>query len=227
MNPVDDYVGEMPTPLIDDAMAEALITRGAVAAELEPLAAIVQALRDVSDRPVPPSPALAAQMASGVFTGTAEHSSPVVGVVASVAAKARISLAAKAGAACLAVASVGAGSAGFAGVLPGTVQHRFETVVESITPYEFPVEPDGNDGFRPRVSEDGKDGGVDDGEVSEEARDRGTRARPTDLPIPGSGAGKPSHLPTQATVPSNAPAQPGPPPAPPGLELRPTAPPQP
>lgn len=114
-------------------------------------------------------------------------------------------------AAVVAVPVVGLGGIGFAGALPEPVQERFEGVVESVTPYEFPTRGDGSSGFGERVSEDAKDGGVNGPEVSEEARDRGRESKSDDAKsgIPG----PPDDLPTDpAGPPDDVPANPpGPP----------------
>lgn len=141
----DDYSGEMPGRQIDDATAEQLVAGRTAPPELESVATVMRALREVAAHPVPPSTTLRQQMAAGVFTG-----SPVYayrpdrpGLLhrygsALAARVARMRLATKFAAAGVVVAVLSAGTAGFAGTLPTPVQDRFETVVESVTPYQFP-----------------------------------------------------------------------------------------
>ena len=243
-----DYSREMTAPnQIDDATAEALLTGRPVPPALEPLAAMMAGYRQaVLDQPVPPSPELAEWLVEGGPPRTAAPARPVVShdngrghrvpagtrrrrsrmpaveVLAGGAAKlAGMSAAAKALAG-IAVATAGIGTAGLTGTLPDPAQERFETVVETVSPVKLgePASDDHAD-FGERVSEDAKDGGVDGGEISEEARQQGERNRPTDLPrqVPAD-PGKPSGLPTPDQT-----GQPGPPESPPGAELRPTAPP--
>jgi hypothetical protein len=149
----DDYPGEMPVPSrIDDATAEALFAGRAVHPDLAALATAVQALRDVSQQPAPPpSAALAAMMAAGAFPAPAEAPSVrqrflrVVGTLRRQGfGRVRgLRLAARLGVAGLAVGVVGFGSAGFAGSLPEPAQQRFESVVESVTPFRFAERPGG------------------------------------------------------------------------------------
>lgn len=243
MRPPDDYVSEMiALHQIDDATAEALLAGRTVTDELAPLAEVVRAYRRMADQPVRPSTELARQMATGLFTGSAEQYQPATGAGRGRRRRpsrtvARTVWVAVLGGAAAAVAGVG--TAGFAGVLPDPAQERFETVVETVTPFEFPQQADENaefgDACEPdqpicgeEVSEDAKDGGVDGGEISERAREQGDERRPVDLPtvVPG-GPGKPSNLPTPANPDQPTPDDPGPGnvPAPPADERRPTAPP--
>jgi hypothetical protein len=223
---------------IDDATAEALLAGRPVRPALEPLTAVLAAYRRAADRPVRPSAELAARLAGGFTIATAAPCRPAVGdrdgrgrrpsagrrrryrrmpaveVLATVAAKlAGMSVAAKALAG-IAVATVGVGTAGFAGTLPGPAQERFQTVVESVTPITFPDQASENAEFGREISEDARDGGVDGAEVSEKARQQGDLHQPVELPA---APGRPAELPT--------PDQPGPPDPPPGEDHRPTAPP--
>lgn len=145
----DDYLEEMPGRRpIDDAMAEELFAGRPVPTDLEPLATALRALREVSRQAVPPSAELAARMAAGTVAVSPVRPGWAAGgqlprtawriAVALVAAVGRASLAAKFAAAGVVVAVLGVGSAGFAGSLPDPVQERFETVVESVLPYQFP-----------------------------------------------------------------------------------------
>lgn len=68
MTPTDDYRERMTAPArIDDVTAEALLRGEPVAAELEPVATVMRALREASDQPLSPSAELAAGMAAGRF----------------------------------------------------------------------------------------------------------------------------------------------------------------
>ncbi|MGH3683241.1 MAG: hypothetical protein ACRDT2_23695, partial [Natronosporangium sp.] len=107
---------------------------------------------------------------------------PGIAGLAAVAAKvAGMSVAAKALAG-VAVAATGVSAAGLTGVLPDPAQERFETVVETVTPYTFPERAGDRSEFGEQVSEDANDGGVDGPEISERAREQGDRLRPDDLP---------------------------------------------
>jgi hypothetical protein len=143
----DDYSGEMPgSRQIDDATAEQLLGGRRVPAELESVATVVRALREVSTQPVRPSDTLRRQMAAGSFTGSPAYAyrpgsrdNPVRRVATVLVVRiGRLRLGTKLVAAGAAVAVLSVGSAGFAGTLPAPVQSRFETVVESVTPYQFP-----------------------------------------------------------------------------------------
>jgi hypothetical protein len=118
----------------------------------------------------------------------------------------------------IAVALASIGTAGAAGVLPDAAQDRFDTVVESVNSTEDPRPADENAEFGQRVSEDAQDGGVDGGEISEQARQQGDAHRPEQLPTPAAGQpaepGRPAELPT----PTDGPAlqRPSPTPAAPG-----------
>jgi hypothetical protein len=207
VTPADDYPGAMPPlPQVDDATVERLLAGRADTPDLEPVATAVRALREVSRRPVEPSATLRRQMTAGVFTGTSAYAyrpagrGPVRRIAAAAATSAgRLRLAMRVAAALVAAAVLGTGTAGFAGTLPEPVQDRFETVVESVTPYQFAEKTGGGTGpasksentepgdRRGGVSEDANDGGVEGPEVSEDARERERereRGRPTDLPTP-------------------------------------------
>jgi hypothetical protein len=212
-----DYLREMPVlDQIDEPTAEAILAGRPVPPALEPLTLVVAAYRRAADRPVPPSPALAEWMAAGGGRRRRKKMAAVE-VLAGVAAKLTgMSLAAKALAG-VAIASAGVASAGFAGALPEPAQERFESVVETVTPVEFPAGE--HTPFGEEVSEDAKDGGVDGAEISEKARQLGDQHAPAELPAPVDPAdpGQPAELPT--------PDEPGPPNPPPGEDHRPTPPP--
>ncbi|MPZ25047.1 MAG: hypothetical protein GEV12_00980 [Micromonosporaceae bacterium] len=253
--PAGDYVFEMPMfRQIDDDTADALLAGRPVPASLEPLTVVMTAFRQVASQPVWPNRTLAARMAVGDFTGFADAGPDpaatgtagvghrrgglagpgkrrrrrrmpgVAGLAAAAAKVAGMSVAAKALAG-VAVAATGVSTAGLAGVLPDPAQERFETVVETVTPFTFPEQASDRSEFGERVSEDAKDGGVDGAEISEEARQPGDQQRPDDLPavVPAQ-PGQPTDLPT----PDEA-AEPMPPadlPVDPGTDHRPTAPPR-
>jgi hypothetical protein len=251
MTPFGDYVDEMSALTeIDDTTAEALLAGRAVAAELEQLTEVVRAYRQVADQPVRPSAELASLMTVG-RSGGAAAGRPQPAVVngrrpiGTVAGKrrrrrmtARAALAAAAGRLSgigtlakigvgTAAALVGMSTAGLAGALPDQAQDRFESVVETVSPYEFPEQANDHSEFGERVSEDANEGGVDGEETSEEARRRGDENRPSELPsqAPADPAnpeepGQPDEL----TIPDEA-GDPGPPIAPPGEERRPVTPP--
>jgi hypothetical protein len=232
LSPPDDYVSEMiAIHQIDDATAEALLTGRSVTDEFAALAEMMQAYRRVGRRPVRASAALAQQMAAGTFTGAAEYYQPAGFTSRGRRRRPSRSAARTAWVVALggvAAAVAGVGAAGFAGVLPDQAQERFETVVETVTPYDFPKQANENSEFGEEVSEDAKDGGVEGDEVSERAREQGDDRRPTDLPtVAPDQPGKPSDLPTPANpeVPTPADRGRGEVPVPPGEGLRPSVPP--
>jgi hypothetical protein len=251
MTPFGDYVNEMTTPTeIDDTTAEALLAGRVVAAELEPLTEVVRAYRQVADQPVRPSPELATLMTVGRVTvaaagqreSTMANGRRPLGTTAGKRRRrrmtARAALAAAAGrlggmsvavktGAGAAVALVGMSTAGLAGALPDQAQDRFESVVESVSPYKFPEKAADRSEFGEQVSEDAGEGGVDGEEISEKARRWGDQHRPSELPsqAPADPAGpdqpgQPDDLPTSEEA-----DDPGPPIVPPGEERRPVAPP--
>ncbi|QSB16112.1 hypothetical protein JQS43_07355 [Natronosporangium hydrolyticum] len=230
MSATDDYSGEMPIPSrIDDPTAEALFAGRPVHPELDPLATVVRALRDVSQQPVPPSDELAASMAAGAFPDAAAGAE-VPGRMRRAASRLRramlgratgLRLAARLAAGGLAVGIVGVGSAGFAGTLPAPAQARFESVVESVSPYRFAE----------RVDEDspaGTPAGTPDGTGEPAPADEpglvpgspptGAPVAPTD-PQQTPGLAPPGDIgPGRAgDPPGHSDDDPGPPAAPPGL----------
>jgi hypothetical protein len=239
----DDYVSEMiARHQIDDATAEALLAGRAVSAELRPLAEVVRTYRRMARQPVRPSAALARQMAAGTFDGSPEHYQPAGATGRGRRRRERrvaprAALVVVLGGAAAAVAGVT--SAGFAGVLPEAAQERFENVVETVTPYEFPQpageEAEFGDACEPdrpicgeEVSEDARDGGVDGDEVSDRAREQGEDRRPDELPTVAPGQpGEPSSGPAPAdqVVPTPPPPGSGTVPTPPVEERRPITPP--
>jgi hypothetical protein len=144
-------------PLIDDVTAEQVLAGTTVARDLAPdlmrLAPAVDALRQEARRPVSPSPELATLMSVGFRPHRAapqpppaHHARPPGPLVAALARITRVRTAvAAAGGVLLAVGGVA--TAGFAEALPPEVQHRFEVVVEAVTPYEFKEKPAGKGEF--------------------------------------------------------------------------------
>lgn len=219
---------------IDPATTEALITGGDPPPGLEPVATALRAIRETADQPVRPRADLAEQMAAGVFTATPErYPGPALGpqgrglgaavrrgvraTLHGLAAAPRravsLSLPAKLAAAVLAAGLVGIGSAGVAGVLPAPMQEGFRTVVETVTPYDFPqpVPPEGDPMGRTGSDTD-PEPGVETGPSPNPARSEGSSqpSGPAD-PNPGSGA---SPGPVPGAGDPGVPADPDPP----GLE---------
>ena len=163
MTAPDDYLDEMRVRRrIDDAAAEDLFAGRSVPGDLEPLATVVRALRDVSRQPVRLNAELAARIAAGTAVATAARPGAAGGqlprtllrVVARLAALAgRTGWPSRLAAAGAGVAVLGVGSAGFAGSLPEPVQDRFETAIESVTPYQFPDRTVDPAGERPATGE--------------------------------------------------------------------------
>jgi hypothetical protein len=227
LTPPDDYVGEMiARHQIDDATAEALLAGSAVSGDLRPLAEVVHACRRMARQPVRPSATLARRIAAGAFPRPAgRYRAPAAGS----GHRRRRTLTRTAWIAVtggVVAAVAGVGTAGFAGVLPDQAQERFEDVVETVTPYEFPLRGNENDRnrFGEEVSEDARDGGVDGGEIGERAREQGDEHRPVDPPAE---PGVPPDLPAPARPDHPGPGRPGPGdvPAPPASDRRPAAPP--
>ena len=132
-------------PPIDDATAESLLTGGEVRPDLEPVAAFLRALRDTARRRVAPSARLAAHVAGG---GYARQVPPALwsGVPPLRARPRQLTttrLVAWASVAGLLAAMLGTATAGFARVLPEPAQQRFESVVRTVTGYDFPEAPHG------------------------------------------------------------------------------------
>ncbi|HEY8471480.1 MAG TPA: hypothetical protein VIL37_02455 [Natronosporangium sp.] len=248
MTGTGDYPDELTSlRQVGDEAVERLLAGHAAEPELEPVATAVRTLREMSVRPVEPSQALRAMMAAGAFTGApAETYQPPGGrparlaVAAATARIRRIRLAGKLAAGAVAAAVLGTATAGFAGSLPEPVQDRFETVVESVTPYRFtektgsePAEPPTGPGADPtgpagpagstgpgsstgpaQPTGSPTDDAADDGPGNSEnapGRDRG-RGQPGPPDDRGSG-GRPTDLPPPA---QDAPGQQHRPTAPPG-----------
>jgi hypothetical protein len=219
MTPLGDYRYEMDAHRqIDDATVEKLLTGGSVDSEFEALVPVVEAYRRLARQPVAPRGELSTRMATGVFTSHAGRH-PVVGnhrrgravaygakwrrarmalitgITAAAAKLAGLSVAAKATAG-VTIAAASIGTAGAIGVLPDKMQDGFNTVVEVVVPDQTTATPDENAEFGQRVSEDARDGGVDGGEVSDEARQLGEQHRPGHVPAPADGV--PAELPDPA-----------------------------
>jgi hypothetical protein len=176
-----DYPGEMP-PLreIDDVTAEAVLRGDDVPAHLEPLVTAIAALRATPEQPVRPSAELAARMAAGDFASAAApprsrrsagryvaHTARHRGArrkLATLPVRVKV-------AAAVAFAAGGLATATAAGALPEPAQQRMQSVIESVTPIDFPEPAD----FGREIADDARDGGVDGRDVSEKARQLGTK----------------------------------------------------
>lgn len=227
MSPSRDYDSEMHTQReLDDATVEAVLSGDPLTAELEPLAQAIIALRTVPDRPVRPSPELAARMAAGDFSSAAAPRPSRRSAGRHRAARRRLAalpLRAKLGAA-TALAVSGLATATAAGAFPEPAQHQLEWVIETVTPIEFSDRSQ----FGQEVADDARDGGVDGQEVSERAKDQGqtgtsessSGSTPGDPPVvvpadppaehPADQAGKPD-LPGKPAEPPGKPDAAGPP----------------
>lgn len=198
---------------LDDATVEAVLRGGPVPTELEPLAAALRALRALPGQPVRPSVELAARMATGDFASAVapRPSRRSAGRYAARRRLAALPLRAKI-AAGSAIVLGGFASATAAGALPEPAQQGVESVIEAVTPFEF---PDSND-FGQDVSDDANDGGVDGQEISERAQEQGDEP-----PDTGSGEGDESAVTpstpdlsdpagrSDTTPPAGKPAEPG------------------
>jgi hypothetical protein len=154
---------------LDDATIEALIRGEQVPRELEPLANALNAIRSAPHQPVRPSPELAARMADGDFASAAVPLSSHRGAGRHAhrrlpALRFRTKVAAGA-----AIALGGLATATAAGALPGPAQEQVESVIQAITPIEFPDRSD----LGREIADDAQDGGVDGTEVSEKAKEQG------------------------------------------------------
>lgn len=167
-----DDNGEMRIRIdIDDATAEAVLTGAPVPSELAALDATIEVLRAIPEQPVRPSPELAARMATGDFSSAAAQRASRRSAgrharrrLAAVPLRVRVAAGA-------ALAVGGLATATAAGALPDPAQQRVQSVIESVTPFEFPQPAD----FGRDVADDATDGGVDGTEVSENTRDLGVR----------------------------------------------------
>ncbi|HEX5995752.1 MAG TPA: hypothetical protein VFY84_11470 [Jiangellales bacterium] len=166
-----DYKNEMyANPELDDATVEAVLSGDPVSAELEPLAAALGALRALPGQPVRPSKELAARMATGDFASAVAPRPSRRSAGRHVARRRVAALPLRAKIAAGSVLALGGlASATVAGALPDQAQQSVESVIETITPFEF----NESDDFGREVSEDARDGGVDGQEVSEKAKDQG------------------------------------------------------
>jgi hypothetical protein len=202
----------MPGPrVLDDASVEAVLRGDIVAPELEPLASFVSAVRTAAVQPVRPSRELADRMALGVFVTERPDRRMKAGMTLSKLAA--MSVRTKVAAGC-AVALTGLTGVTAAGALPDAAQQRVETMIESVTPIDFPDRAE----FGQEVAEDAKDGGVDGQQISEQAREQGrqpadatNQGRADDHRPAGVPAELPSSLPTpDQTLPESAANRPGP-----------------
>jgi hypothetical protein len=167
-----DYQDEMHAYCeLDDATVEAVLSGETVAAEFEPLAAAVGALRALPGQPVRPSDELAARMATGDFASAVAPRPSRRSAGRHVARRRLATLPLRAKAAAGSVLALGAlASATAAGALPDQAQQGVESVIEIMTPFEF---ADSN--FGREVSDDARDGGVDGQEISEKAKEQGSQ----------------------------------------------------
>jgi len=162
-----DHKGEMPGPrVLDDASVEAVLRGSAIAPELEPLAGLVRAIRMAGAQSVQPSHKLADRMASGVFVIDRPDRRTKVGMTLSKLAAMSLRTKVAIGSA---VALTGLTGVTAAGALPDAAQQRVETMIESVTPIDFPDRAE----FGQEVAEDAKDGGVDGQQIGEQAREQG------------------------------------------------------
>lgn len=189
--------------VLDDAAVEAVLRGGAVAPELEPLASFVDTIRTTATRPVRPSRELADCMVSGVFVTARARRTRARRSSSKLAA---MSLRTKVTAGC-AAALTGLTGVAAAGALPDAAQERVETMIESVTPIEFPDRA----GFGQEVADDAQDGGVDGPEIGERAREQGQQS--ADVGNQGQAdehrpAGIPDGPPTD--LPATVPDRPGP-----------------
>ena len=233
-----DYPDEM-TPLreLDDATAEAVLRGDVVPAEFESLVTAVAALRAAPELPVQPSVELAARMAAGDFASAVasprrRRSAGRHTARYGVARRRLVALPVPAKVATIAVLAVGGlTTATAAGALPEPAQQRMQSVIESVTPINFPEPTDsvpvdsepveqGPADFGRDTAEDARDGGVDGREVSEKARQLGQpdrpAHRPSDRPTPPAKAQRPevpagpkANPGLPAHVPADPPGEPG------------------
>lgn len=197
--------------VLDDASVEALLRGSTVAPELEPLAGFVRAIRTAAAEPARPSRELADRMASGVFVTDRPDRRAKAGTTLSKLAA--MSLRAKVATGC-AAALTGLTGVSAAGALPDAAQERVETMIESITPIDFPDRAE----FGQEVAEDAQDGGVDGQQISERAKeqgqqsaDPGNQGQADDHRSAGTPDGPPTGLPTpDRTLPEPAQDRPDP-----------------
>jgi hypothetical protein len=163
-------------PSIDDPQVEALLTGREVSADLAPLAAVVGALKEAAAQPAPPAPSLALQISTGTF-GDGEVVPPPTrsgdgrlpggwwipappGWTPEVT-EMQPRLAARTASVGVVIVLLGVGTAGFHNALPEPAQVRFERVVETVTPYEFPERTAGGEGSGVERSVPDEDGDPD------------------------------------------------------------------
>jgi hypothetical protein len=177
MMPMGDRFDERSGwPSIDDPQVEALLAGREVPADLAPLAAVVGALKEAAVQPAPPAPSLALQISAGTFGGAEAAPPPTPtgdrrlpdgwwvpappGWTVEVT-EVQPRLAARTASVGVVIVLLGVGTAGFHGALPEPAQVRFERVVETVTPYEFPERTVGGigSGVQRSVSDDDGDPG--------------------------------------------------------------------
>jgi len=190
--------------VLDDVSVEAVLRGGTVAPELEPLAGFVRVIRTAAAQPVRPSRELADRMASGVFVTDRPDRRANAGTTLSKLAA--MSLRAKVATGC-AAALTGLTGVTAAGALPEVAQERAETIIESVTPIDFPDRAE----FGHEVAEDAQDGGVDGQQISEQAKEQGQQSagpgntgRADEHRPAGTPGGPPTGLPTPDRIPREA-----------------------
>ncbi|MGH9153414.1 MAG: hypothetical protein ACRD03_13675, partial [Acidimicrobiales bacterium] len=175
---------------IDDAAIEAYFTGNGAGEEFVALAALAEDFCTMTNGAIPvPAAQLATMMAEGFSTESGDLSATAASNVPGPAPQAAglpkwrkkkmigefiagLSVAAKATFG-ISMAAASVTAAGAAGALPDPAQNVVSAAVEAITPFSFPDSADERADFGERVSTDARDGGVDGGAVSEEAKDNG------------------------------------------------------
>jgi hypothetical protein len=133
----------MPHDPFDDSAIERLLAGDtAGGGELAPLSSFIDDARTAAEAIPPPSPALAAALATGILPALApapqslwrKSKMKIQGFLAGLGVAGKLAL----GAGVAAAATTGAGAAG---VLPGPVQHAVASAVGAVTPFELPDGP--------------------------------------------------------------------------------------
>jgi hypothetical protein len=124
---------------------EAALSGGPVPEKAAYLAGFTEAVRATATHPGRPNPALAELLSTGLLIdqpdpspGAARRRRRPVTLLSALIAKIAAAGAVAQAAAGTGVVVVGLSTAGFVGVLPGSAQHTFATVVDSVTPLEAP-----------------------------------------------------------------------------------------
>ena len=134
---------EMPHDPFDDSAIERLLAGDtAGGGDLAPLSSFIDDARTAAEAVPPPSPALAAALATGILPALApapqslwrKSKMKIQGFLAGLGVAGKLAL----GVGVAAAATTGAGAAG---VLPGPVQHAVASAVGAVTPFEIPDGP--------------------------------------------------------------------------------------